>query len=127
MVFKLCVDCIVFYLATFIMGIDTGIELNLLCFQLELIAVGMPNMSKGRHPCQFCTAERTYVDGVAVWKKGRLRTLGMQREFARQFAKHLDDVKNNPKHHGKTQEEIFEIAKKSAMNCHSLPFVRRSR
>ena len=38
LVFKLCVDCIVFYLATYIMGIDTGIELNLLCFQLELIA-----------------------------------------------------------------------------------------
>ena len=38
LVFKLCVDCIVFYLATFIMGIDTGIELNLLFHQLELIA-----------------------------------------------------------------------------------------
>ena len=36
--FRVCVDCIVFYLATFIMGIDMGDELNLLFHQLELIA-----------------------------------------------------------------------------------------
>ena len=38
LLFRLCVDCIVFYLATFIMETDTGKEINLLIHQLELNA-----------------------------------------------------------------------------------------
>ena len=88
--------------------------------KLALIAVGQPNMQMGTYPCHYCLGKRVYRKGVAIWESGRLRTLGMQRNFAKQFEKHLADVRADPKNRDKTQEQTFEIAKKNVKDFYNV-------
>ena len=64
------------------------------------------------YPCVYCLAKRILKNGVIEWEKGRLRTLGMLKQHAAAFAKHLEKVRAKNPH--LTEEKQLKKAKTDA-------------
>ena len=75
-------------------------------------------MSSGKYPCHMCLAYKVMNKGKYTWVSGKLRTLGMQRKFARDFLAHLENIK--AKHPDWSEEEAFKFAKRDAKNFYNV-------
>ena len=83
--------------------------------KMLLILCGMMG-SSCTHPCPYCLARHIFQTGQ--WDKGELRTLGMLKKHAAEFAHHFEQVKARCPF--KTDKQNLETAKKDAKNYYNV-------